>query len=385
MRNYLLQKPVCLKRVLMLFVLSLSVQSIRAQCLNEIQYLAGTHQIACTEVSISSWGSVSGGNSCVGSIGPFVIGFNNLNGGYNFTFSPPIEGVSLDFAVIDSHFNGVGHEEVSLLINGAPYAFPDNGSPNCDDYQAVVTPGGNLRCPICSDPLGCMAGCVEVNIYETINSITVSDNQFGQGGFGCTFSIRFCCKRPCLVDAGILTAQALELCPDLSASVPNATNTSLPAGSLLQYVLFSDPNDTLGSILLTSNTPDFMFNPAIMETGVTYYIAAVAAGNIGGNVNLNDPCLDFSNAIEVLWRPRPIVAFSIDNPDVCLGECATVTVTFTGDPPFSLTYTTSSGDLSTVEFTDNIGTIEVCAPLFVPSGSLTVQAIKVEDAHCICD
>jgi hypothetical protein len=315
-----------------------------------------------------------------------VIGFDNLNGGYIFTFSPPVTGVSLAFAVIgNNEFNVVGHEEVSLLINGAPYAFPDNGSPNCDDYQAIVTPGGNLRCPNCGDPIGCSAGCVDVNIYEAINSITVSDTQFDAGGVGCTFSISFCCVRPCLVDAGVLTTQALELCPGFPASVPNATGTSLPTGSLLQYVLFSDPNDTLGSILLTSNTPDFLFNPAIMQEGVTYYIAAVAGGNNGGNVDLNDACLDFSNAIEVIWRPKITVAFSLDNPSVCSGECTSVTVTFTGDPPFSLTYTTGTGSTSIAEFTDNIGIIEVCAPFNAPAGSLFVQAIKLVDAHCVCN
>lgn len=386
MQNYLLQQPGCLKYLLMLYVLSFSVHSMQAQCLNEIQYLAGNHQIACTNVDITSWGSVSGGTSCTGSTGPFVIGFDNINGGYTFTFSPPVAGVSLGFAVIDNQeFNPVGREEVSLMINGAPYAFPDNGSPNCDDFQAIVSPGGNLRCPNCPDPLGCHAGCVDVNIYETINTITVSDTHFGTGGWGVTFSISFCCEPPCLVDAGVLASQDLELCAGSTASVPNAANTSLPPGSLLQYILFSDLNDTIGSILLTSNIPEFLFDPDIMQVGQTYYIAAVAGQNIGGNVDLTDNCLDFSNAIKVLWRPSLSVVFSQDNPNLCAGECTSVTVTFTGDPPFSLTYTTGAGNLSIAEFQENTGTIVVCAGGNSASGSLVIQAIKLEDAHCVCD
>ncbi|MFN0215810.1 MAG: hypothetical protein ACKVT2_16245 [Saprospiraceae bacterium] len=109
----------------------------------------------------------------------------------------------------------------------------------------------------------------------------------------------------------------------------------------MQYILFSDPGDTLGSIVSISNTPSFFFDPSVMQEGVTYYIAAIAGQEINGDVDLSDRCLDVSNAaVPVTWRPKPSVSFSIDNPDVCNGDCVNVLLEFTGDPPFSLTYAT---------------------------------------------
>jgi hypothetical protein len=152
----------------------------------------------------------------------------------------------------------------------------------------------------------------------------------------------------------------------------------------LRYILFSDPGDTLGSIIVQSSSATIAFNPATMQTGIPYYLATLAGNNQGGNVDINDPCLDISNtAAQVIWRPTPAVSFSIANPDVCPGECRTVTATFTGTPPFILAYTTPEGNF-TQTVAGNTGSFQVCVPTGTPPGALTVQATSLTDAWCTC-
>jgi hypothetical protein len=186
----------------------------------------------------------------------------------------------------------------------------------------------------------------------------------------------------CTTHAGTVTPSTTNVCINTDASVPYNGNASLDNNDLLQYILFSDLTDTAGSIVAVSNTPSFSFAPP-MQTGVTYYIATMAGNNLNGNVDLNDPCLDFSNANAVVWRPLPTVAFSVNNPDVCAGECRTVTATFTGTPPFTLTYVTPAGTFIQT-FAGSTGTFQVCAPAGAPPGALSVQATGLADAWCNC-
>lgn len=96
------------------------------------------------------------------------------------------------------------------------------------------------------------------------------------------------------------------MCINQPATLPHLGDEVPDGNDLLQFILFSDPTDTLGSIIAISNTPTFTFNPATMQTGVTYYVAAIAGNNVGGNVDFNDPCFDISdNAAGLIWYPLP--------------------------------------------------------------------------------
>jgi hypothetical protein len=122
-----------------------------------------------------------------------------------------------------------------------------------------------------------------------------------------------------------------------------------------------------------------------MQTGVTYYLATLAGDNLNGNVDLNDPCLDISNiAAQVIWREKPTVAFTVANPNVCAGACTSVTATFTGVPPFNLTYTTPNGTF-TQTFSSNTSTFQVCTPINAAAGSFQLVATSLVDAWCSCN
>ena len=194
------------------------------------------------------------------------------------------------------------------------------------------------------------------------------------------------CLTICTTNAGTLpTAGPYNTCTNSTLTFPAATGVVLDANDLLRYILFTNPSDTAGSIVATSSTPSFTFNAATMQTGITYYIAAMAGNNASGSINLNDPCLDFSNALQVIWRPLPAVSFTVSggNPNVCGGECRTVVVSLTGTPPFTLTYTTPAGTFSQT-FSGNSGSFQVCAPVGAAPGPLLVQATALVDGWCTC-
>jgi hypothetical protein len=152
----------------------------------------------------------------------------------------------------------------------------------------------------------------------------------------------------------------------------------------LQYILYTNAGNPLGSILVQSNSAVIPFNPATMQLGVTYYTATIAGNNLNGNVNFNDPCFDVSNAAQVIWRPAPTVILSLANPNLCAGTCKTLTATFSGAPPFTLAYTSTAGT-GTQTFPGNTGTFQVCVPAGAAAGNLVVQATTVTDAFCTCN
>ena len=188
----------------------------------------------------------------------------------------------------------------------------------------------------------------------------------------------------CLTNAGTVNTSVFNICVPGSVTVPYNNDATLDGNDILRYILFSNPSDTLGSIIIQSSSATIPYNPATMQTSVPYYLATLAGNNQGGNVNLSDPCLDISNtAAQVIWRPRPTVTFTVANPNICAGECRTVTATFAGTPPFNLTYTTPAG-IVTQMFSGNTSSFQVCAPTGAATGVLGVQATNLTDAWCTC-
>lgn len=188
----------------------------------------------------------------------------------------------------------------------------------------------------------------------------------------------------CLTNAGTGNNNTFNICVPGNVTVPYNNNAVLDGNDILRYILFSDLNDPVGSIIVQSSSAIINFNSATMQTGVIYYLATIAGNNQSGNVNLSDPCFDISNTVaQVVWQPRPTVVFNVSNPNLCAGECRTVTATFTGTPPFNLTYTTTAGTVTQV-FTANTGSFQVCAPAGAAIGVLGVQATNLTDAWCGC-
>jgi hypothetical protein len=258
-----------------------------------------------------------------------------------------------------------------------------SGSNGTDLFLLRTDASGNVTgCPPSNYSIAAQIGTVP---SASLTYPIITPPQTGTLGFSVTVmepSTSTLCG--CSTYAGTVTSGSATICLPNPAPVPHNANQVLDANDLLRYILFSNPNDTLGSIVATSATPSFTFNSATMQTGVTYYAAAIAGNNLNGNVDLTDPCLDISNATQVMWRPLPTVVFPVANPNVCVGTCTTITAIFTGTAPFTLTYTTPVSGTMTQVFSENTGTFQVCTPTGAPPGSLVVQATKVVDAWCTC-
>jgi len=341
-------------------------------------------QFPCSEVTVTSEGTVSYGYSIPCDVGPYYM----AEGSWTFAFSEPIGGVTFDFIALEFDGNPVGGgpptlDVVTLEINGAPFPFPNGGSPlGCGgpNMVPIVNGWGGLQSP------GPWSGaCRDLNIITPISTLKVTNTFYNGYAAGVDFAISFCCP-PCVVKAGLIPSPSLNLCPEEVAIVPPAAPNVLPPGTMLQYILFSDPGDTLGSIVSISNTPNFAFDPSMMQEGVTYYIAAIAGKELNGNVDLSDRCLDISNeAVPVTWRPKPTVFFSTDTPDVCKGTCVDVKIEFSGEPPFTLTYNSTFNGLQTKTYTDYFGIIQYCIPPGEPEDKLHIEALKLTDKYCICE
>ncbi len=192
----------------------------------------------------------------------------------------------------------------------------------------------------------------------------------------------------CLSNAGNLIPNQYVGCGTNPITIPNATGTTLDANDLLRYVVFTNINDTIGSIILQNTNNVIAFNPGTMQQGVVYYVAAAAGNGLNGNVDLNDPCLDFSNVVTIIWYPKPSVTFSAPNVELCQGGCLNLNVQFAGLAPFSLTGQVLSG--STVigsfnqAYASNTAVLEVCVPANVPLGTVQVKATSLTDRNCNC-
>ncbi len=197
------------------------------------------------------------------------------------------------------------------------------------------------------------------------------------------YSFPFSC--PCTTDAGNVTTQSFNRCgTSATVTVPFTGGEILDADDMLQYILFENLNDPAGSILSQSTAAVFGFDANTMVIGQTYYLGSIAGNNVNGQVALDDPCLDLSdNFAQVTWLDLPTVSFSMAQNDICAGECQDVVVTFTGSTPFNLTYNSPLGQ-QTQTFGTNAGVLSICPPAgFL--GPLTVEAINLTDANCICE
>jgi hypothetical protein len=189
----------------------------------------------------------------------------------------------------------------------------------------------------------------------------------------------------CETEAGEISSANTAPCANETLEL-TSTGSDLEPGDALAYILFTDLADTLGSIVSTSATPSFSFSDPPLQTGVTYYVAAIAGNELpGGGVDLTDICLDISNVLEVVWVPLPSIGFAVANPNVCQGGCTTVEVTLTGTPPFSLTYNSTGNPGQTASFSGLTGTLQICVPGNAAAGTFNLQAVNLTDANCVCD
>ncbi len=128
----------------------------------------------------------------------------------------------------------------------------------------------------------------------------------------------------------------------------------------------------------------------LWSTGATTASISVApAATTTYTVTVTSPgCGSDTDDVTVMVAAPPTVTLSANDPNLCQGDCQQVTATFTGTPPFSLTYHTIASNGVQMQFTQVFNsmsaTFQVCPPPASAPGDLTVQAIILTDAFCTC-
>lgn len=141
----------------------------------------------------------------------------------------------------------------------------------------------------------------------------------------------------CGTDAGAMqNAPAVFCAADPATAVWDNTNASTDANDIIQFILHDQAGGTVGTIFATAAQPSFSFGGSL-QTGVTYYISAIAGNDAGGQVDLNDPCLSVTPGAPVQWKPMPTASLTGD-ATLCKGQSAALSFSGTGTYPLTATY-----------------------------------------------
>ncbi|MEK7253203.1 MAG: hypothetical protein AAB316_00530, partial [Bacteroidota bacterium] len=158
-----------------------------------------------------------------------------------------------------------------------------------------------------------------------------------------TLSGTYLCN--CATLAGTMNGTALTLCQTQTATAQHNLDEFLDGNDNLTFVLHDGSGNSLGTVFGMNNLPQFDFAPP-MQTGVTYYISAVAGSNDGsGGIDLADPCLSVSIGTPVVWNALATASIGSD-AGICAGESASLSFQISGTPPFNLVYSDGTQNLN---------------------------------------
>ncbi|NBC06046.1 MAG: T9SS type B sorting domain-containing protein [Bacteroidetes bacterium] len=218
------------------------------------------------------------------------------------------------------------------LSSTAPYVFTSDPIPNGTPYDFVV-----------DDANGC-------------NPTSVS------GNFSCD----------CTTDAGTMDTAPAVVCEGEIANLIYNNDATLDPNDTLIFVLHDNNGTSLGNILSTNDSPSFSFSSGL-DFNTTYYVSAVAADTVNGGVDFNSVCLSVSLGAPLTFYPLPTAAISGDT-SICAGGTATLTVNFTGTPPFELVYNNGQSDITL----SNLGATHSFS--VSPAGDTDYQLVSVTDS-----
>ncbi|MCA1751808.1 MAG: gliding motility-associated C-terminal domain-containing protein, partial [Flavobacteriales bacterium] len=299
---------------------------------------------------------------------------NNIFNGHVFSVSPGITTTYTLTSMSDANCTGTAEGNAVEITVDSPLNV-GNETITCDDtgdtYTVQFTATGG------AGPINATNASGTGSVFTSVSFNTGSDYEIIVSDDGAcpdvTLSGSFTC--PCTTEAGALLDDSFEICTNENATVIDDGNAVLDGNDAFQYVLHDGSATNLGTVLLISNDGTFTYDP-ILETGVVYYISAVAGNeNIQGNVDVNDPCLSVSNGLEILFYSLPTATFA-GNATVCEGEEADLVVNFSGQGPWSFAYELNGNPVAgIVESAGNSIVLTV-----TEAGTYTIT--DVTDANC---
>nr|MBS0038354.1 gliding motility-associated C-terminal domain-containing protein [Saprospiraceae bacterium] len=167
----------------------------------------------------------------------------------------------------------------------------------------------------------------------------------------------------CISQAGELSGMEQHLCVDESVNPGefnyDSTGEQLDGDDIRVFILTTDPNPGESDLIDQNFDGEFSFDSQLgMTTGETYWILVAVGDEIpAGNIDFNDPCLSFSQAIPVVWYDHPEIGIpDMDYEITCDQPILSIEVN-PFENHYSYTWTTTNGEI--VAGTENQRIVEV--------------------------
>ncbi|GAB4499219.1 MAG: hypothetical protein OHK0019_35960 [Saprospiraceae bacterium] len=223
-------------------------------------------------------------------------------------------------------------------------------------------------------------------------TITVTPLSVATGCTGPPKTFTIIVEKCCATDAGTLDTASLFACGPKTLFVNHLGNQNLELNDTIRFILYSNPNNPLGSILQYSDSLKFPFLPGIMQFDVTYYLAVIAGNQLSNDsIDTADPCFSLVKGPKIIWRKIPAITVGSPPESVCRDGCVDVLFEFTGTPPFDFNWLIEQGGqilLLKAETSDSLQKIiTVCPSDFdIPSAhrDLHFRVNFLQDKFCGC-
>jgi hypothetical protein len=301
-------------------------------------------------------------------------------------------------------------------INGQLYLTGNDGSSSCLVQVNIADPSNsvcvlplpysnntglvNVPSSTCGDQLfatGISIDPVTLTIISHVYSIDLTNNSTnticsfnditGFADFSVPFNYNF--SGPCCAtNAGSMAPDLIQACVNQPITLLHNNDQVLEGDDAFQFAITTNLNNPAGSILVRQNTNIFTFIPGVMQPDVVYYGVALAGNDLGaGVVNLNDPCLDISNPVPLIWKRLPEIQFTPVSNLCADAPCFNLPVNLIGEAPFNLDFSVSSNNVTlftgNASFNANTGIVNICPPAGF-AGPLSINATSLADNQCIC-
>ncbi|GAB4500018.1 MAG: hypothetical protein OHK0019_37900 [Saprospiraceae bacterium] len=238
---------------------------------------------------------------------------------------------------------------------------------------------------------GSLLNFTAANVATTqIGTITVTPSKGGCTGQPLTFNITV--EKCCATDAGTLDTASLFTCGPKTLSINHLGNQNLEPNDTIRFILYSNPNSPLTSILQYSDSLKFPFLPGITEFDTPYYLAVIAGNQLSNDsIDTADPCFSLVKGPKIIWRKIPAITVGSPPESVCSDGCVDVLFEFTGSPPFEFNWLIEQGGqilLLKAETSDALQKIiTICPSDFdIPGshGDLHFRVNFLQDKFCGC-
>ncbi|MBP6185461.1 MAG: gliding motility-associated C-terminal domain-containing protein [Saprospiraceae bacterium] len=195
--------------------------------------------------------------------------------------------------------------------------------------------------------------------------------------FGCdTITLSATPNCDCMTDAGSLVEPGANLCPGDTLFLNFSNDGFLEPDDLRQYILYQTSPVVFEDIIAWNDQPVFLFDPAVMQYGVTYYVASIAGNNLGGTIDTTDICLSLGQAIPVTWRNKPMYVLPASDT-VCISDPYLLSIPLQGTAPFELVYQIGVNPIVTQVVSGN--SFQVPLPT---SQNTTLILSQFSDSYC---